>query len=128
MSGDADREAKLEIIISYVLVVGVVSAVVLESIGIALYYGAFGNLQYSQAPNVYVHGENFFSFIAAKVQNPFVAENALSFMILGIIILVLTPFIRAVTSCIYFGWEKNWKYVAITLFVLVILTVSLAVH
>jgi uncharacterized membrane protein len=128
MSDDQDREARLEVIISYVLIVGVVSAVVLESIGIALYYGAFGNLQYTQTPNVYVHGENFFAFIADKVQNLFVAENAIAFMTLGIVVLILTPFIRAITSCIYFGWERNWKYVAITLFVLVILTISLAVH
>jgi uncharacterized membrane protein len=128
MSDEADREAKLEVIISYVLIVGVVSAVVLESIGIALYYGAFGNLGYSQAPGVYVRGEDFFSFIALEFQKVFVAGNAVLFMTLGIIVLVLTPYVRAITSCIYFGWEKNWRYVVITLFVLAVLTASLALH
>lgn len=128
MNDDADREAKLEVIISYLLIIGVVTAVVLEAIGIGLYYGAFGNLQYSQAPNVYVRGENFFSFIAAQFQRLFVSENAVFFMTLGIIILILTPYVRAIASCIYFGWEKNWRYVLITLFVLVVLTLSLALH
>ncbi len=128
MTDDADREAKLEVIISYLLIIGVVAAVVLEAIGMALYFGAFGNLQYSQAPNVYVHGEDFFSFAAAQFQQLFVSANAVLFMTLGIIILVLTPYIRAIASCIYFGWEKNWRYVLITLFVLVVLTISLILH
>jgi len=70
----------------------------------------------------------FFAFVVEKVQNLFVSENALAFMTMGIIVLVLTPYIRAITSAVYFGWERNWKYLAITLFVLFVLTLSLALH
>ncbi len=123
-----DKESKLETIISVLLIAGVVVSVMFEVIGIVLYFGAYGNLDVSSSPVVHINGENFFAFVIEKVENLFVQENALLFMTLGIIVLVLTPYIRAITSCIYFGWEKNWKYVAITLFVLVVLTVSLIFH
>lgn len=125
---EADREVKLELLISYLLIIGVITAVVLEVIGITLYYGTYGNMAYSQAPNVYITGENFFAFVIERLQNLLVTENALAFMTAGIIVLVMVPFVRAIASCLYFAWEKNWKYVAITLFVIAILTISLAFH
>jgi uncharacterized membrane protein len=54
--------------------------------------------------------------------------TAVAFITVGIIVLILTPYIRAVTSLVYFVWEKNRYYVLITLFVLVVLTLSLALH
>jgi uncharacterized membrane protein len=121
-------EAKLEVAVSYLLVVGVIVSVVLEVIGIGLYFGAFGNVAVSTDPAVYISGDNFFAFIALQLQNLFTAENALVFMTLGIIVLLLTPYTRAITSVAYFAWEKNIKYVLITLFVLIVLTISLALH
>ena len=122
------REPKLESIISYLLIIGVITSVVLEIIGLILYFGAYGNLQVSQAPNVYINGENFFAFIVERLGNLFVSENALLFLTLGIIILILTPYARAIASLIFFAWEGNRKYVLITLFVLVVLTISLILH
>ncbi len=122
------REPKLESIISYLLIIGVITSVILEIIGLILYFGAYGNLQVSQAPNVYINGENFFAFIVERLQNLFVSENAVLFLTLGIIILILTPYARAIASLVFFAWEGNRKYVLITLFVLVVLTLSLALH
>jgi uncharacterized membrane protein len=126
--GLGSGESKLETIISYLLIVGVVASVLLEIVGITLYFGAYGNVQISQSQNVFITGDNFFVFIIAKIQNLFVSENAILFMTLGIIILILTPYLRAVASVAYFAWERNRKYVLITLFVLVVLTASLALH
>jgi len=123
-----DKESKLETVISILLIAGVVSSVALEAVGIALYFGVYGNVDVSSNSAVYIQGENFFAFVVEKVQNLFVSENALAFMTMGIIVLVLTPYIRAITSAVYFGWERNWKYLAITLFVLFVLTLSLALH
>lgn len=122
------REPKLESIISYLLIIGVITSIVLEIIGLVLYFGAYGNLQVSQAPNVYINGENFFAFIIERLQNLFVSENAILFLTFGIIILILTPYARAIASLIFFAWEGNRKYVLITLFVLVVLTISLILH
>jgi uncharacterized membrane protein len=121
-------ETKLEVIVGYLLVIGVVTCVVLEAIGIALFYGTYGNTQVSQNQTFFIQGENFFAFIIEQTLHLFGSQNALLFMTLGLIILLLTPYIRAITSVVYFGWERNRKYVAITLFVLVVLTVSLALH
>ena len=127
-SGLGCGESKLETIISYLLILGVVVSVLLEVVGIVLFYGAYSNLQVSQDKTVFITGDNFFVFISDKVQNLFVSENALLFMTLGIVILILTPYVRAITSFVYFAWEKNRNYVLITLFVLGVLTASLALH
>jgi uncharacterized membrane protein len=46
----------------------------------------------------------------------------------GVVILILTPYVRVLMSVLYFAWEKNTKYILITLFVLLLLTISLAVQ
>jgi uncharacterized membrane protein len=127
-SGLGSGESKLETIVSYLLIIGVVTSVLLEATGIILFYRSYGNVQVSQAQSVFINGENFFVFVYRQIQNLFVSQNAVLFMTLGIIILILTPYIRAITSVIYFGWEKNRNYVLITLFVLIVLTISLALH
>ena len=121
-------ETTLETIVSVILIVGVVSSVFLEIVGMALYFSAHGDVLISQDPSVFIHGENFFAFTILQIQSLLAAQTALVFMALGIIVLILTPYIRALTSVLYFGWEKNRKYVYITLFVLVVLTISLALH
>jgi uncharacterized membrane protein len=126
--GLGSGETKLETIISYLLMVGVVVSVILEAVGITLYYGKYGNTQVSQNPAVFISGKDFFAFIIYQTRHLLGSQNALLFMTLGLIILILTPYIRAVTSVIYFAWEKHYKYVLITLFVLIVLTLSLALH
>ncbi len=125
---DEGGESKLETIISYLLIIGVVTSVILEITGITLYFKSYGNVQISQSQNVFITSENFFAFIIDKVQNLFASESAILFMTLGVIILILTPYIRALASVVYFAWEKNRNYVLITLFVLIVLTISLALH
>ena len=121
-------ESKLETIISYILIIGVLVSVVFEVIGMALFYTTYGNVQISQNKSMFISGQNFFAFIIDQFRNLFVSQNALLFMTLGLIILILTPYIRAITSALYFTWEKHFKYVLITLFVLIVLTASLALH
>jgi uncharacterized membrane protein len=126
--GLGSGETKLETVVSYLLIIGVIVSVILEVIGITLYYGTYGNVQVSQNQAVFISGKNFFAFIVYQTQHMLGTQNALLFMTLGAIILILTPYIRAITSVIYFAWEKHYKYVLITLFVLVVLTLSLALH
>ena len=125
-------ETKLETIISYVLIAGVVASAVLIATGIILYYGEYGNLQIptdrSSNPAVFVSGQDFFAFAIGVFQHLFGSQNSLVFVAVGLIILILTPYVRAITSVIYFAWERHFKYVLITLFVLTVLTLSLALH
>ena len=126
--GAGSGESKLETVVSYILIIGVVISVLLEIIGISLYYRTNGNVQISQSKDVFISGQNFFVFVLDKINNLFGSQNAIIFMTLGLIILILTPYIRAISSVIYFAWEKNRNYVLITLFVLIVLTASLALH
>ena len=121
-------ETKLETIISYILIIGVIFSMILTVIGMALYYRTYGNVQISQKPTVFISGQNFFAFIINEIPHFGGSMNALTFITMGLIVLILTPYVRAITSAIYFAWEKHFKYVLITLFVLIVLTISLILH
>jgi uncharacterized membrane protein len=92
-----------------------------------LYYRAYNNLSISSDPAVYIKGHDFFSFIADQFHNV-TATPALLFMIIGIIVLILTPYFRVAASFLYYSWQRNYKYLLITLFVLVVVTISLVLH
>ena len=121
-------ESKLETGISYLLMVGVIVSLVLEILGVALLYYSNHSLAVSQGESVFFRGNDFFTFIFQQFQGGHSQGIGLQLMTIGIIVLILTPFIRLVTSVVYFGWEKNLKYVLITLFVLVVITLSLILH
>lgn len=121
-------ESNLETIISYLLIIGVITSVTLIGIGMILYYGEYGNVQISQNKSVFIVGQDFFVFTVGVFQQVFASQDALVFITIGLIILILTPYIRAITSAVYFAWEKHYKYVLITMFVLIVLTASLTIH
>ena len=121
-------ESKLETTISYLLIIGVIFSLILEVFGLILFYYSFANLNILENKFVFIHGENFFSFVITLFQGENVQNTGILFMTLGLVALISTPYVRVITSVLYFAWEKNRKYVLVTLFVLVILTVSLALH
>jgi uncharacterized membrane protein len=121
-------ESKLESTISYLLILGVIFSLVLEAVGLILFYYSFANLNILENEAVFIRGDNFFRFVVTIFQGENMQNNAILFMTLGLITLIATPYIRVITSVVYFAWEKNRKYLLLTLFVLIILTVSLALH
>ena len=118
----------LEMAISYLLIVGVVASLLLEVAGMILYYHSYGNLAILSDRAVMIHGRDFFSFIYGLFSGENSPGAAIWLMTAGIALLILTPFVRVIVSVFYFGWEKNFKYVVITLFVLVVLVLSLTLH
>ena len=127
-NGTGSGESKLETGISYLLITGVIISLILEIIGVVLFYHSYGNLAISHDAGMYVHGSNFFTFMLEAFQGKQAQGNAIEFMTAGIIVLILTPYVRLIASVFYFGWEKNTKYLLITLFVLIVVTLSLALH
>ncbi len=121
-------ESKLEVAISYMLIAGVVLSLVLEVIGVVLLYGSFRRLDISQDPSVFIQGKDFFTFLFQTVSGRHPAGPSIGFMTAGIVVLILTPYIRVVASVFYFAIERNLRYVLITLFVLVVVTLSLVLH
>jgi uncharacterized membrane protein len=122
-------ESKLETIISYLLIIGVVASLVLIVTGLVLFYLAYGHLNLLLSDQeMFIRGNDFFNFIYRLVTRQYAMNNAIFFIVLGIVVLLLTPFLRVLASVIYFAWRKEPKYVLITVFVLVALTLSLALH
>lgn len=120
--------SKFERAISYVLIVGVVTSLVIEVVGIVSFYAVYGQLNILDSKDVFLHGKNFFSFLSVLIQGEYPQKGPLLMMSLGIAILILTPYVRVVMSVLYFTRERNIKYALITLFVLLLLTISLTVH
>jgi uncharacterized membrane protein len=77
--------------------------------------------------NYTISGMNLFRFVLTDVRQ--LATHAFSARLLvnlGIVALLLTPYVRVLASMIYFIlMEHNWKYAAFTGFVLSVLTYSL---
>jgi len=121
-------ESRFERAISYLLFTGVVISLILEVIGIALFYQTPGRLAISESEGMFIHGKDFFHFIWGLIRGEPGGTTGLFLMTLGIAILILTPYLRVILSVFYFGWTRNAKYTLITLFVLVILSLSLAMH
>jgi len=121
-------ETKLETAISYLLIIGVATSLFLEVVGLTLFYGQYADFSIMQDNIAFIYGENFFSFVATLLQGEHTQNTAFLFMTLGLVVLILTPYIRVITSVSYFAWKKNRKYVLVTLFVLIVLTISLALH
>ena len=94
----------------------------------ALFYRSYGNLAISQDKAFFIQGHDFFSFVFELLRGAHQGSVAVAVMTAGIVVLILTPFVRVAFSVVYFGWEKNFKYVVITIFVLVVLVLSLALH
>lgn len=128
-TGLGSGESKLETIISYLLIIGVITSLVLETIGIVLFYHSYGHLNILlQDRAMFIHGQNFFSFIYGLFGGEYNQNSAILFMTLGIVALILTPYVRVIASALYFAWKRDAKYVVITVFVLIVLSVSLALH
>jgi uncharacterized membrane protein len=116
-------EEKFEQAIGFILVSGVVISLILEVIGMILFYDTYGDFRISDGKLMFVHGKNFFSFIFDLFTSG--TEKPILFMTLGIGVLMVTPYMRVILSVGYFIWVRNTKYVVITLFVLTLLTLSL---
>ena len=121
-----ENASKFELAISYLLGAGVASSLILLGAGILLYYLDFGSLAFSEKKSLFLREKGFFYFLYDLLRGSNSQERALWTMTLGIAVLILTPYLRILLSVFYFLWEKDFKFSLITLFVFLILTLSLA--
>ncbi|HJT47421.1 MAG TPA: DUF1634 domain-containing protein [Nitrososphaeraceae archaeon] len=132
---DEKKEISLELVISYILVTGIIFSLLTISYGLLLYYISTGKTSPHFTPKWQIGRTDFFSYIRNLVAY-FTSTNAsssssinpITIMALGIVLLIITPFIRVIASVIYFGYKRNFKYFLITCFVLIALTLSLVAH
>lgn len=121
-------ESKFELAISYLLVIGVITSLLLVGIGIILFFYDFGHLAISEKKAMFIRDQNFFYFLSDLLRGGATQEGGLRLMTLGIALLILTPYARVILSVLYFIGRKDLKYTLITLFVFMLLTVSLLLH
>ncbi len=121
-----NSEDRFDRAIGYVLITGVVISLLVEAIGILLYYLSYRHFNISSERTLFIQGRNFFDFMIELFKGDYAGKRAIFLMSVGVVILILTPYVRVLMSVLYFAWEKNTKYILITLFVLVLLTISLA--
>jgi uncharacterized membrane protein len=126
----APNESGLNKIIALLMVAGISAGVFLLIVGMVLYRRAHGGMGVSMEPAVFIHGQNLFSLLYDMLRGmPGTSVGGgILFMTLGIVVLMVTPLLRVVVSVVFFAWHRDYRYVAITLLVLVILTLSLMLH
>jgi uncharacterized membrane protein len=125
---EGSGETRLETWVSYILITGVLMSLFLEVAGMVLLYRTSHSTAISHDKSKFIQGKNFFTFLYRIPFETTPGITALRLMILGVAVLILTPYVRAIMSVLYFASMKNIKYLVITLFVLAILSVSLAMH
>ncbi len=121
-------ETRLETWVSYVLISGVLASLLVEAAGIILFYLISHSADISQNKSVFVQGRDFFTFLGTLFHQALTGVTPIRLMALGVALLILTPYARAVMSVIYFCSTRNIKYLVITAFVLAVLTASLIIH
>jgi len=113
----------MEVLIGYILLVGVLLSVLLLVIGLIWHWMSQGQF----ASEYLLGGTNLFGFLVGLSKRLSSGAFHPQFLVsLGIAVLLLTPLIRVVASMFYFAMvAHNWKYTVFTGFVAVVLTYSL---
>ncbi len=122
-SEKTDRHFDMEILIGYILLVGVLLSVALLAIGFLWRWERSGNLRFQHT----IVGMNFYEFVLSSLRQMASHDLRPRVMVnMGMAVLMLTPFVRVLASVLYFALvERNWKYTLFTGFVLSVLTYSL---
>ena len=127
-STQTGKASKFELAISYLLIIGVITSMMLVGLGILLFYSHFGYLAISEKKEMFLREQNFFYFFLDLLRGGPSRDKAVWVMTLGIAVLILTPYARVIMSFLYFMSTRDIKYTLITLFVLILLTLSLLLH
>src|SRR3989454_12201274 len=117
----------LETVISYILMIGVLVSLTVEVVGLG-YYATTESLQVDFTSRWQTSGNDFFAYAWGTLLSVGEGATPLSLIALGIVLLMVTPYVRVLASVVYFTVERNPKYALISLFVLSVLTISLKAH
>ena len=112
LAKEAEEKADLNHAVHLVLVVGLVCSVVLMLAGVAL---------------ALFRGQELPEVVPSPVQafSRALALRPSGFLALGLVVLVATPIVRVIGSCLVFLYERDWRYALITAIVLAITLISI---
>jgi uncharacterized membrane protein len=119
----AGRQGDMDELVGYILQVGVLLSMVLIAAGLFWTWLRTHRLML----NYQISNMNLFEFTVSEFRLAFRGALRPRLLVnLGIIALMLTPFVRVAASVVYFAAVlKNWKYTLFTAVVLGVLTHSL---
>lgn len=107
-----DHLRRAELLISGVLRGGVALSIGILVLGVVLFFVGGGTDTQPPAQTL------------ADVAQGVLAGSPLATIMLGLLVLLVTPVLRVLVSIAAFALEHDWRYVAITTLVLVILAIS----
>ena len=123
MQAPAKHGFDMEVLVGYILLVGVLLSIALILAGLIWHVVTTHQLGFEFE----IAGANLFRFALTDLNQ--LAAHTVSprlLISLGIIVLLLTPYVRVLASMIYFAVvAHNWKYTLFTAFVLSVLTYGL---
>jgi uncharacterized membrane protein len=129
-SAPARTAFSTEVIISWILRVGVSASALLIALGVVLLFvtretGYAGSLNDAASLVQYTGNRaSLFPTAPGDVLAGLVQFKPYAFIALGLLLLIATPVIRVAASVVIFLLERDYAYVLITLFVLVVLVIS----
>jgi uncharacterized membrane protein len=117
------RQIEMDELIGYILLIGVLISMALIVAGLIWRYVRTGGVTFDYQ----IAGTNMAEFVVAELRNLAAGKfRPRLFISLGIVVLMLTPFLRVAASVVYFMVGlRNWKYTVFTGLVLAVLTYSL---
>ncbi len=113
---DADkrRRANVDVVVHHTLAVGVAAGFVLLVVGLVLTVAGHGGLA-------------VLSLKAPAAWRAALHLRAAGFYSLGLLVLILTPFVRVVGSIVAFAAARDWRFVAVTSAVLAVMITSIVI-
>jgi len=125
----SEGSMSLQLGISWILRIGVILSVLFNAAGLLLDYAQTGSASLNLVPGSSwnVKEGNFFDFASSTARSLSGGLTPVALASLGIVILMFTPYIRVIAAALYYGVERDWKYVAITSFVFSVITLGLFV-
>lgn len=119
-----DKVRKVELAISLVLRVGVVVSVVVVAAGLGLmfshhsaYLSITGHFSYQQLTSKHTTFPHSFSALGHSIAT----GDGRGIVVLGVLILILTPILRVAVGVLSFVYEKDPPMAIVTLYVLIVL-------
>jgi uncharacterized membrane protein len=126
VSLDDEKVRRVELLISNLLRIGVIVSVVVVLIGITLTFVHHPEYRTSHEALVRLirPGASEFPTSLPAVWQGLMELQGRAVVVLGLLLLVATPILRVAASVFAFWYEKDWRFVGITLVVLGFLVLS----
>jgi uncharacterized membrane protein len=120
------EDVRVEQIMGNLLRAGVLLAAAVVLLGGVVYLIRHGADRVNESPNYRVfHGEGSELTTLPGIFESVAGGRGRGIIQLGLLLLIATPVARVVFSVVAFGYERDWTYVVLTLFVLGVLFYSL---